>query len=85
MSMLTQLNYATFLFMLLFWRLSYGVRGWYVMTNLETERSISWGFLDVSAVKNLPAMQETKKTPIWPLGWEDPQEEQMATHSCILA
>ena len=34
------------------------------MTNLETERSISWGFLDVSAVKNLPAMQETKKTPI---------------------
>ena len=34
------------------------------MTNLETERSISWGFLDVSAVKNLSAMQETKKTPI---------------------
>ena len=33
-------------------------------------------------VKNLPAMQE-----IWvrSLGWEDPLEEEMATHSSILA
>ena len=33
-------------------------------------------------VKNLPAMWET-----WvpPLGWEDPLEEGMATHSSILA
>ena len=33
-------------------------------------------------VKNLPAMQE-----IWvhSLGWEDPLEEGMATHSSILA
>ena len=33
-------------------------------------------------VKNLPAMQ---KTWIWSLGWEDPLEEDMATHSSILA
>ena len=33
-------------------------------------------------VKNLPAMQETQ---VQPLGWEDPLEKEMATHSSILA
>ena len=33
-------------------------------------------------VKNLPAMQETQ---VQFLGWEDPLEEGMATHSSILA
>ena len=33
-------------------------------------------------VKNLPAMQETW---VRSLGWEDPLEEGMATHSSILA
>ena len=33
-------------------------------------------------VKNLPAMKETR---VWSLGWEDPLEEGMATHSSILA
>ena len=33
-------------------------------------------------VKNLPAMQ---KTPVRSLGWEDPMEKGMATHSSILA
>ena len=33
-------------------------------------------------VKNLPAMWETW---VWSLGWEDPLEEGMATHSSILA
>ena len=33
-------------------------------------------------VKNLPAMQETM---VRPLGWEDPLEEEIATHSSILA
>ena len=32
-------------------------------------------------VKNLPAMQETQ---LWSLGWEDPLEKEMATHSSIL-
>ena len=30
--------------------------------------------------KNLPAMQETQ---VWPLGQEDPLEEELATHTCI--
>jgi len=33
-------------------------------------------------VKNLPAMQETW---VQSLGWEDPLEKEMATHSRILA
>jgi len=38
--------------------------------------------LAAQLVKNLPAMQET---PVWFLGWEDPLEEGMATHTSILA
>ena len=33
-------------------------------------------------VKTLPAVQETQ---VQSLGWEDPLEKGMATHSCILA
>ena len=33
-------------------------------------------------VKNLPTMQETQ---VRSLGWEDPLEKEMATHSSILA
>ena len=33
-------------------------------------------------VKNLLAMQETC---VWSLGWENPPEKEMATHSSILA
>ena len=33
-------------------------------------------------VKNLPAMQETQ---VWSLGWEDPLEKGVATHSSIPA
>ena len=35
-----------------------------------------------SAVKKLPAMQEAQ---VQSLGWDDPLEEEMATHSSILA
>ena len=42
----------------------------------------SWASLVAQLVKNLPAMRET-----WvpSLGWEDPLEKEMATHSSILA
>ena len=30
-------------------------------------------------------MPETAETQLWSLGWEDPLEEEMATHSSILA
>ena len=39
----------------------------------------------VLVVKNLPATQETEDTLVRSLGWEDPLEESMATHSNILA
>ena len=35
--------------------------------------------------KNLPAMQETQEVQVQSLGWEDPLEKEMATHSSILA
>ena len=38
-----------------------------------------------SAVKNPPGMQETQETWVQFLGWEDPLEEGMVTHSSILA
>ena len=41
-----------------------------------------WAFLLAQTVKNLPAMRETL---VRSLGWEEPLEEGMATHSSILA
>ena len=41
-----------------------------------------WSSLVAQLVKNLPAMLETW---VQSLGWEDPLEEGMATHSSILA
>ena len=38
-----------------------------------------------SVVRNLSAVQEIQKTWILSLGREDPLEEEMATHSSILA
>ena len=43
------------------------------------------GFPSGSAVENLPAMQETWEIWVCFLGWEDPLEEEMTTHSSILA
>ena len=40
------------------------------------------GFPGGSVVKKLPTIQETQ---IWSLGWEDPLEKEMATHSSVLA
>ena len=42
----------------------------------------SWASLVAQLVKNPPAMRETW---VQPLGWEDPLEKRMATHSSILA
>ena len=38
-----------------------------------------------AVAENLPAMQEKPEKLIWSLGGEDPLEEEMATHSSILA
>ena len=39
-------------------------------------------FVVAQIINNLPAMQETG---VQSLGWEDPLEKEMATHSSILA
>ena len=41
-----------------------------------------WGFPGAQMVKNLPAMWEAW---VQSLGWEDPLEKGMVTHSSILA
>ena len=41
-----------------------------------------WASMVAQLVKNLPAMQGTQ---VRSLGWEDPLERGMATHSSILA
>ena len=41
-----------------------------------------WASLVAQTVKNPPATQETQ---VQSLGWEDPLEKDMATHSSILA
>ena len=46
-----------------------------------TTLMMSVGIPGGSVVKNLPAVQEMW---VWSLGWEDPLEEGMATHSSIL-
>ena len=43
--------------------------------------SLFWTSLMAQPVRSLPAMQEIW---IWSLGWEDPLEKEMATHSSIL-
>ena len=43
---------------------------------------LTWPSLVAKSVKNLPSGQETW---VWSLGWEDPLEKEMATHSSIFA
>ena len=44
-----------------------------------------WASLVAPAVKNLPANAGDTRDMVQPLGWEDPLEEGMATHSSIVA
>ena len=55
------------------------------MIHLLSLIGLEWGFLGGSAVKNPPAMQEPQEMPVQSLSREDPLEEEMATHSSILA
>ena len=43
------------------------------------------GFLDGSVVKNPPVMQESQEMWVRFLGWKDCLEEEMSTHSTLLA
>ena len=53
----------------------------YIHTHIHTHR----GFPRGSVVKNLPAMQESQETRVRSLGWEDPLEKGILTHSSIHA
>ena len=53
--------------------------------SIKKERNSIWGnwaSLVAQLLKNLPAVEETR---VQSLGWEDPLEKEMATHSSILA
>ena len=50
--------------------------------NQKTLMKEIWASLLAQLVKNLPAVQETH---VRSLGWEDPLEKEVATHSSILA
>ena len=58
---------------------------WCAELSIICVSSHDWASPGVSAVKNLPAMQEVQETWVWYLCWEDPLEEGLATHSSILA
>ena len=62
-------------------RLKFSWEAIYLVAHFDITR----GFPSGSVVKNLPEMQELQKTWVWSLGWEDPLEEEMATHSSFLA
>ena len=49
---------------------------------IAVQYDISWASMVAHTVKNLPASLETW---VQPLSWEDPLEEEMTTHSSILA
>ena len=51
----------------------------------ESARHSNGASLMAQQVKNPPAIQETQKTWVQSLGWEDPLEKEMATHSSTLA
>ena len=51
------------------------------ITNNWDEVTLDWASFIAQSVKNLPAMQETQ---VHLLGWKDPLEKKMATHSSIL-
>ena len=44
-----------------------------------------WDFPSGSVLKNQPAVQETQEMLVQSLSWKDPLEEEMTTHSSILA
>ena len=51
---------------------------WPIISHIWASQMAQW-------VKNPSAMQETQEVWVWPLGWEDHLEKEMATHSSIFA
>ena len=61
-------------------------KSWTQLKRLSSSsNTVSQAFPCGSAVKTLSAVQELLKAWVRSLGWEDPMEEGLATHSSILA
>ena len=56
-----------------------------VNNNLTLDRPIQGASPMAQPVKHPPVMQETQKTQVQFLGWEDSLEDGMTAHSTILA
>ena len=81
-------------FLILLFTLKVGVVNWIALKTMlwefpgglvvRTQCFHCWGpgLMVAQSVKNLPAVWEMW---VWPLGWEDPLEKEMATHSSVLA
>ena len=52
---------------------------------IRTQLCMFWSSQVALVVKNLPANAANVRDTVQSLGWEDPLEEGMATHSSILA
>ena len=59
-----------------------GVGGRFKREGIYVYIQLIWASLVAQMVKNPPAVQETW---VRSLGWEDPLEKEMATHSSVLA
>ena len=60
-------------------------KGWAMVPESRVKCEGFSAFPSDSVVKNLPAVQEAQETRVRSLGWKDPLEEGIATHSSILA
>ena len=56
-----------------------------VNMNVIARSALIWGFPGGTVIKNLPANAGDTGDACQSLGWEDPLQESMATHSSILA
>ena len=65
--------------------------GWEKLTSLAVVSGkldftpVSWDFLGDTSGKELTCQSKRHRDWVWSLGWEDPLEEEMATHPSILA
>ena len=77
-------SFSAFIEMIM-WFLFFNLLIWWIVLidfHILKNPYIPGASLVAQLVKNLPAVQETW---VWSLGWEDPLEKQMETHSSILA
>ena len=59
--------------------------GHFTKEDIQWQISFKRASLMIQRIKNTPPMQETEEIQVQSLGWEDPLEKEMATHSSVLA